>query len=310
MLPFDPRKPLFGFKARAPHARRRIHLFADKTGVFFRPRTAPADWWGGFADERITRRAIRRKWWARVVAGLSQPIAKSHFYRVFDVSAPDASGRTWRIWWRPDESWLEPLDQKHGQLGAFLRPRPSQFHLWRTPTATLKEHFLKEWADAGSDARDAMGWCDLNMEERQSRALRWAEGDLATLRQLLEAAMKAAVWDEPPKSTRSLSAVWLHKRAMQLDITWQSSPAFQTLLPPLVPVIEARFRSFYDLPDKARLNWGFPWFQEDVHCNFDVCLQVAEPTAHERLEAALFLREWLRQNAPDLLPDWFPGDVG
>lgn len=308
MLPFDPKKPLFGFTARAPHAKRRLHLFADGSGVFFRPRRAPADWWGGFAeDQGYVRGALNNRVWGEVTRELSSLVHKGEFYRAFDLPDPRQEQRMWRIWWHPDEAWVEPVVQQTDCNGAFFKPRPSQPHLWNTPTAALLEQFSIEWNDDASDVRAALPWCDLSFEERQARAIRWERGNWKLLREVIEAALRVAPGkNEPAKFARYVSASWFGQESLKLASPWTKFDSDAALIPPLLSVLEMQFRSYYNLPEGARNNWNFPWDEKDENRGTQIWLEVAPPTAHERLEAALFLRDWLSQNAPDLLNDWFP----
>jgi len=312
MLPFDPKKPLYGFTARFPHAARRVHLFLDETGVFFRPKNAPRDWWGSFGDAGTGMiSSAKKRRWQRVSDEIIPLIRRGHYYRIFDLPDPrldeSNAARVWRIWWRPDESWVEPLGQAKGYTGAFFWPRPSRLHLRKASDAEIVRHFEREWNNPQSDVRAALPWCDWTMEERSRRAIRWQNGSEDGLRQIVEAAINVAGQRFPAQSRFAVVAMWLNHWAMEFGFFPPHQEDIYRLMKPLLRHLEKCFRSWCDLPNGDRMHWGFPWNNEDrFSANRRLWFGPEERSAHERLEAALFLRDWLGQNAPDLLADWFP----
>jgi len=312
MLPFDPKKPLFGFSAKFPHAKRRIHLFMDETGVFFRPKNAPPDWWGSFGDEGtgLISSAKQRRW-HRVLDEIIPSIRRGHYYRIFDLPDPRSdesnASRVWRIWWRPDESWVEPLSQPSGYTGAFFWPRPARLHLRKASDAEIVRHFEREWNDPHSDVRAALPWCDWTLEERSRRSIRWQNGNEEELSQILQAAVDVAAQRFPDQSRFTVNAWWKNRQTMKIPFFPALREDAYQLMRPLLQRLETLLRSWCDLPNGDRIHWGFPWNDKDRFSARRLLWFVPEEqSAHERLEAALFLRDWLSQNAPDLLADWFP----
>jgi len=312
MLPFDPKKPLFGFTARFPHAKRRIHLFADETGVFFRPKNAPLDWWGSFGDAGTGMiSSAKKRRWPRVLDEIIPLLRRGHYYRIFDLPDPrldeSNASRVWRIWWRPDESWVEPLGHAKDLTGAFFWPRPSRLHLRKASDAEIVRHFAREWNDPQSDVRAALPWCDWSSEERSHRAILWENGGEEELRQVLEAAVNVAAGRFPDRIRFAMYVVWGRRRTMSIALPRSTHENTHQLIQPLLMRLKTCFRNWCDPPTGDRMHWGFPWNDENrfsaTRC---IWFNPEEQSAHERLEAALFLRDWLSQNAPDLLADWFP----
>lgn len=312
MLPFDPKKPLFGFTAKFPHAKRQIHLFLDETGVFFRPKNAPPDWWGSFGDEGtgLISSAKQRRW-HRVLDEIIPSIRRGHYYRIFDLPDPRSdesnASRVWRIWWRPDESWAEPLGHAKDLTGAFFWSRPSRLHLRKAADTEILRHFEREWNDPHSDVRAALPWCDWTSKERSRRAIFWQNGSEEELTQILRAAVEVAAQRFPDEFDFNVSMVWRRHQPMSILHSPSGHEGIYELMRPLWRRLETRFQSWCDFPNGDRIRWGFPWNDDDY---FPAVRRLPfnpeRYSAHERLEAALFLRDWLSQNAPDLLADWFP----
>ncbi len=319
MLPFDPKKPLFGFTARFPHAKRRIQVFTDERFIFFRPKNAPSDWWGAFVS--WGNYLIETKQWARVEREARALLRHGHYCRVLHLPDPrEGETRMWRVLWRPERGNATPVGHSDELQGTFFWPVPLERSLWKTGTDELLTHFRREWHDLRSDVRAALPWCDWSPEERETRAIRWIRGDLETLQKLVRVGVQLLpVWDGLPE--------WDTQNSRVFSLSWgEEGQRVGTDLPLMisdearVQWRELRFRiewnnlAAYDFPNGSRADWITPWIKDTPgrSSRRSVCFWLDIPklsSEHERLEASLFLRDWLQQNAPDLLSDWFPDAI-
>ena len=136
MLPFDPKKPLFGFTARFPHAKRRIQVFTDERFIFFRPKNAPSDWWGAFVS--WGNYLIETKQWARVEREARALLRHGHYCRVLHLPDPrEGETRMWRVLWRPERGNATPVGHSDELQGTFFWPVPLERSLWNGTTCEV-----------------------------------------------------------------------------------------------------------------------------------------------------------------------------
>lgn len=318
MLPFDPKKPMFGFTARFPHAKRRIHVFADERFAFFRPKNAPADWWGTTTENltRFKEFLLSGKKWRR---GDQLQISEYDVWRVFFLPDPrPAETRLWQIAWFCDGGHAIPVGHPKGLEGAYFRCKEEiGVSLIRAPTAQLRQQFEREWRDPLSDVRAALDWCDLSAEERQWRSIVWLCGGRDELERVARAACVLEMEDgwQQGQSLRlgisvynsSIRSTGVVMGAEAWHSGWRASS--EDRVTHIFRRLEERNQAIVDYPAGSRDEENFAWSPDhspdSSYCKAEIEIEIAPPTQHERLEAALFLRNWLRQNAPDLLNDWF-----
>ena len=182
-----------------------------------------------------------------------------------------------------------------------------------TPTYELQIALGRERKRAASDLRAAFEWLALAPDERQFFGLKWTTGDGATLRRLIFAAFWSAdeVWSERPHLELRLSASPGSDFPLEtafIDSHGLPRPRFKSSPPRLARALQkiiARNRPF--LPIGVRLNREVgvgPLAQRETGRMGTIRFLVGAPNAHERLEARLDLRDWLRDEAPELLEDW------
>ncbi len=296
------------------HAWRRVQLFfADDLFIYLRPKHAPEDWLGALF------------YFGQLLTGFREQVVPDlndqHFWRVFHLRDPrSGEKRMWRILWRPDYGYVVPVGHSLELSGAFFRPQNIQrkVSLWRTPTQVLQEQFGHEWNNPNSDVREALPWCDLPHNERMWRSIEWQIGGREEIETVAPAFCKLETeWQHHEKLTLSISASesskpenrWLSVRAMIMART-ASRFAPDHRLSRAFDRIEERNQGVFNVPNGHRNAWRMPWVEVDpfrLHRGgAKIRIQINPLTQHERLEAALLLRDWLSQHAPDLLSDWFP----
>ncbi len=319
MLPFDPKKPLYGFTARFPHAKRRIHVFADDRFVYFRPKNAPEDWWGTsstsvaqFKESLLTSKRVSRQ---------RQPqIIEREVLRVFFLPDPrPEQSRLWQIAWRPSGGYVLPVGHPRQLIGAYFRSQPrTSLSMLRASTADLREQFEREWHDPLSDVRAALDWCDLSYEERQWRSIVWQRGGRDELERVARAACIMEMEDgwQDGQSLR-LGILVYHPSICSTGVIigaeawhsgWRASSRHRVTR--LFSRLQERNQAVVDYPAGARLDKNLAWSLDypinPSYGKAEIEIEINPLTQHERLESALFLRNWLSRHAPDLLFDWFP----
>ena len=157
--------------------------------------------------------------------------------------------------------------------------------------------------------------------ERNWRSIKWISGG----QEELQAIMRAAIRCESEWPRQTTLEVRIHMSSQRVHAPdefgawgrfilmkwWDFSENYR--LTRLFARLRQRNYGVMNSPNGDRLQWRFSWDGPEIYFptrrNGRIRFLIEPPTQHERLEAALFLRDWLRQNAPDLLPDWFPGEV-
>ncbi len=183
--------------------------------------------------------------------------------------------------------------------------------LLETPSEELQAALRRERKRAGSDLGKAFEWLLLPPDARQFFGLQWTTGDGAMLRRLVLAAFWdcAELWQERAHLEYRLCA------APGTEFTPETAfvdfsgprPRFKSAPPALgvrLQKIVARNRPF--LPRGVRLNREVgvgPLAQRETGKVATLRFPITAPNAHEFLEARLDIRDWLREEAPELLGD-------
>jgi len=319
MLPFDPKKPLFGFSARFPHAKRRIHLFVDERFVYFRPKNAAPDWWGvgtrnvfGFG----TSVSAAQKWHELVRVRLH----KNSFLRLFYLPDPrQGETRLWQIAWRSGGGYVLPIgSSKEVEPAYFLNEAKLNVSLIRASTAYLLGQFESQWCDPNSDVRAALDCCDLSRDEREWRSIVWIRGERDELERVARAACILEMESGWQQGQSLRLSVWVNNLSVISNSVTLGAEAWHSgwrassnhRVGRLFSRLQGRSFARVTSPIGARDDWNMAWAHDyplpPIFRNAFIEIEIVPPTQHERLEAALFLRDWLSENVPDLLPDWFP----
>jgi len=186
--------------------------------------------------------------------------------------------------------------------------------LLETPSEELEKALARERNRANSDLAMAFSWLALPSDERAYWGLQWTTGDGAALRRLV----KCAFWNCPELWTARSQLEYRLSAAPGADFSLETSfvdfeglprPHFRAAPPPLARLLSkivARNRPY--LPKGVRLNREVgtgPLAQRETSRVGTIRFRIAAPNAHETLEARLELRDWLREEAPELWEDWF-----
>jgi len=186
--------------------------------------------------------------------------------------------------------------------------------LLETDVGELEKALAKERKRAHSDLAMAFSWLSAPPDERIYWGLQWTTGDGRALRRLIFCAFWncAEIWTARSQLEYRLSAAPGADFSLEtafVDFEGLPRPHFKAAPPPmarLLSKIVARNRPY--LPKGVRLNRELgtgPLAQRETSRIGTIAFRIASPNAHEGLEARLELRDWLRDEAPELLEDWF-----
>lgn len=185
--------------------------------------------------------------------------------------------------------------------------------LMETPTDELSKALERERKRAASDLNAALQWLALAPDERAFFGLTWTTGDGATLRRLVYAGFWCCdeLWEGRKHLEYRLAATPGTEFAVEtsfVDSHGLPRPRFRAAPPRLAKLLEkvvSRNRPF--LPRGVRLNREVgvgPLAQRETSKIGVIRFRVGAPNAHEKLEARLELRDWLRDEVPELLEEW------
>lgn len=291
--------PLFSFDAQISekHESNRFHVL--QTGDDFWLRLEGHDDWLGLFDnyngylsahlraserghfEFLLVRALESRGWGRA------------------LSLFDEDGRLWRVLWRERKSFLMRADTREAL--AFRSSDDWMRGAWIKPGAHFERGLRREWKSPSSDLRAARSFLELGDDERHRFGLRWERGGWDEMRPILRAvAVAQHEWGE---RTVVLSRPVYPAGAGQIGFGSNApqSGRQERLLARLSELNRAV------LPDKTALRSMAPRpfsFHAQNPAWPELRVEVEEPSEHERLEARLELRAWVRENAPDLAEEW------
>lgn len=204
-----------------------------------------------------------------------------------------------------------------GELARFevrgARFRQTRF-LLETSSEELQSSLKRERNRTASDLRAAFAWLDAPPDERLFFGLSWTTGDGATLRRLVFAGFWSSdeLWAERGQLEYRLAATPGSEFGAEtsfVDAHPLPRPRFRAApfrLARLLQKVVVRNRPF--LPRGVRLNrevGSGPLAGRETNKTGVIRFAVGAPNAHEMLEARLDLRDWLRDEAPELMGEWF-----
>lgn len=192
------------------------------------------------------------------------------------------------------------------------RFRQTRF-LLKTASDELRQSLSRERNRTSSDLCSAFAWLDAAPDERAFFGLKWTTGDGATLRRLVLAGFwsSAELWAERPHLEYRLAAIPGTEFGVEsafVDSHELPRPRFRAAPPRLARLLQkvvTRNRPF--LPRGVRLNREVgvgPLAGRETNKTGTLRFVIGAPNAHEMLEARLDLRDWLRDEAPELAQEW------
>jgi len=160
-----------------------------------------------------------------------------------------------------------------------------------------RERLEKEFRIASSNARFALEWQLLSFEQRCQCVLDLSNGDYIQMKRMFTLALSVADFGVSTGDVLDWNYSWEHDESGQCLYVRNSSKNSEEEIEP---------SEFLCIWRQALLNWFAPTLSEQVadknwcvrswnadnHEIFAVCISL--PTQHQRLEAALELRDWAR----------------
>lgn len=291
--------PLCSFDARISekHEVNRFHVVQSGEDFWLRLE-GHSDWLAILQSDEYLQR------WTRT-SPTHQPL-REHLERLLEgrawgrvLSLVDEDDTLWRIVWKGKGTFLLRVDS--GEAVDFQTDDEWKRGAWIQPGAHFLKRFARQWNDPASDVRAARRFLEANDEARRLWGLTWERGDWPAMKRVLRAATivehefgeRTVVQARPiyPPGQRQLSF------SSNAPESGRSTRLFERLEQLNAAV----------LGDKTKLRCLAPRpfaFQIGVAKWPELRVEVDEPSGHERLEARLELRDWLREHAADLLGEW------
>jgi len=284
--------PLFSFEAQISekHEVNRFHVLQVGDDFWLRLEDHP-DWLGVFDNFGGQLSAIGRSGDSEHFEfSLRRALTLRNWGRV--ISLADADGKLWRVAWRKRRSFLLRPDTR--EAVTFSSNDDWMRGAWIKDGAHFAARLKREWKNPASDVSTARDYLSATDEERRVFGIEWKRGSWEELRRV---ARWALLIDHPGDErqliwTRNAQPLYqVHHEDSRLSRLWQ--------------LLSTRNVSALNLARAPSYFAPRPFsFHEGSPCIPFFRIEVSPPSEHERLEARLELRAWLRQNAPDLLEEW------
>lgn len=301
--PFDPLlrpdfSPLCSFDAQISekHELNRFHVLQSGDSFWLRLENYP-DWLAIYNDGNAQLLELSRSGDAQHFHfSLRSRLLARGWGRA--LSLFDADKKLWRVVWMGKRSFLMRADS--GEAVAFDSDDGWKRGAWIQPGAHFLKRFGREWRNSNSDVRQARLFLDGDDEARSLWGLEWTRGSWPELKRVLRASttIEHEFGERVVRQMRSF-----------YPLDWASS--FGSNAPQsgrLARLIErAQSQNVAVLRDQSKLRRFAP---RPFSVQFgpaswpELRVEVDSPSEHERLEARLFLRDWLQTNAPDLGEEW------
>ena len=290
--------PLLSFDAQISekHESNRFHVLQSGDSFYLRLENHP-DWLAIYDDpngqllgisrsgdeehfEFSLRRALDFRSWGRV------------------LSLFDGEQKLWRVAWKGKSSFLMRPDS--GEAVAFESSGHWKRGAWIQPGAHFGKQFAREWKNSTFDVQSAKSFLESDDEARRLWGLQWTHGSWATMKSVL----RAATTIEHEFGDRVVRQSRVFGPNERRHVAFSSNAPQSTRLIRLILRLE---RDNAALRDQSKLRRFAPRPFEFVALPArwpELRVEVEHPSEHERLEARLELRHWLRENAADLVEEW------
>ena len=290
--------PLFSFDAQisAKHEVNRFHVLQSGDDFWLRLE-GHADWLGIFDNQNAEFTGVARSGdFGHLEFLLERALIERQWGRAISLLDPSDDTRFWRVLWRERKAFLMRSDTR--EAVAFEARTDWMRGAWIREGAHFARLLGREWRNPDLEVAAARAYLMGDDEARRLFGVEWKRGNYENLR----AVARAALQIEHPGDDRELGFIqslqgrlWTifpeELESGRLPRVWYE--AFERNL----PVFSGHF---------AERRWApRPFaFQHCSRQSPDIRIGIDPPSEHERLEAHLFLRDWLREHAPDLLGDW------
>ena len=251
-----------------------LELASGEAFAFFRPHSDPINFVVTREDNtplRIARKHVNSKVLGRI-ARVAPCEASSHFGRLFYCHGECLIFREGRGHWESQDFWQQEA------------PLEIPFIAMREPSVHVFDWLQKQWSDLDSELRLSWEW----RRKDELEKIRNFDSIIPRWREIHDLMNAVALAVELPEGQR-----WI----LDHVDTHNHSPELLARLQPWRELIVAHFPPFKPLPS-SRPEFLRAYFR---FASGHIQVEGAGASAHQQLEARLYLRDWLRRHTPDLL---------
>lgn len=228
-------------------------------------------------------------------------------YRVWNCES-------WGVAWNKFKGWIFRVDSTLGDWRPLFpfrcdTPRP----ISQMTGAQVLDELSRQWQNPDSEFRFCAAFAQLSVEERVLWKVETRLSEPAHMARLLRAALRSfsALW--PASATEGVLGFTLHpvtnRFSWNEEVSWQNDGASlsHSSLPIRERVLLKRVVALFE-PRQIRDSSRLPMCVQQSQRSYATSLQfpssallisASRPTQHERLEAALEVRDWLETHWPD-----------
>lgn len=291
--------PLLSFDAQISekHESNRFHVLQSGEDFWLRLE-GHSDWLALFQSDEYLQRWMK--------SGAAHQPLREHLQHLLEarawgrvLSLFDVDEKLWRVAWKGKQTFLLRPDTQDAV--DFRSDDEWKRGAWIQPGAHFLKRFVPHWKNSASDVRAAKAFWEADDEARRVWGLEWDKGSWPELRRVL----RAATIVEHEFGERTVVQSRPVYPFGQRQIGFGSNAPQSGRLLRVFERLDGRHIAV--LRDKSKLRRPAlrPFeFLPGVVKWPELRVEVEAPSEHERLEARLELRDWLRENAPDLLEEW------
>lgn len=284
--------PLFSFDAQISdkHESNRFHVVQVGDDFWLRLEDHP-DWLGVFDNVGGQLSAIARSGDRQHFEfSLHRALNARNWGRV--ISLPDAEGKLWRVAWRERRSFLLRPDTR--EAVTFSSKDDWMRGAWIKDGAHFAARLKREWKNPASDVSAARQYLSASDEERKLLGVEWRRGTWEEFRRVARWALQV---EHPGDEYKRVFSRIVNDPFWDFSMDSRAFRLWRRLFERNELIVDLTKPLRYFAPRIFS-------FHQGNHCFSILEIEVEAPSEHERLEARLELRAWLRQNAPDLLEEW------
>ncbi len=304
----DPRARLFSLEAPFRGATRRFEIWKS-SGIFYALCSGAPRFLAVFDDDGSLHAAAASGATSQIEMQVRTWLAQERLARC--VSLPDPRPEKngfFCVVWRAERHFAFLVDGSSGE-GVAFEPRISldAEGLWSERDAFWTKRWNKEWRDSNSDLRLSLDYLTACAREREQWGIFWGKGGWDEVARVARLGAVADVdCDLSSLLVLTASLFYLGQRAQEM----KSNRLLSSRLKRLLKILLERNRAYITETGRHRLIAPIPFRLATRSTGTSrLQLEIADPSAHEQLEARFLVREWIEHNAPALRRDWMPRSV-
>jgi len=295
--------PLFVLEARFRGAVQpfRIH---KSSGIFYAQCLGTPKFLGVFDDaEELLRSACNRGNGRDARAQVHAQLADEKLGRALALADPRSGSGFVRVVWRDENTPAFLIDPRSGEAVAFEPQTPvHRGDVWNQRDDFWARRWNKELRDQKSDLNVSLAWLLATTQERQQWGIFWGKGGWDEVESV---ARVAAVADPDCDLSTPLVLVAHLRYVGERPTEWECDRPLSGRLKRLLKELLERNRAYVSDRNTLRRVAPTPFHFASLSLRApQLKLEIEAPSAHERLEARFWMRDWVQENAPSLGRDW------